>query len=120
MLVVEDDDDLRHTIEMALRLQGYGVATAADAMAALALAETVERLDVVLTDVVLLGGAPGPELVTALRAHHPAVSVVFMSGHSGGSLHRLGVEPDAVVLHKPFRVEELRHALETATARSGR
>lgn len=112
VLAVEDDEAVRGLIALALERMGHIVITAADAPAALDLART-KRFDLLITDVGLPGGS-GIALVGQIRALHPDVAVVVVSG----SPHRepiariagRGVE----ILEKPFGLARLRAAVEEA------
>ncbi len=53
VLVVEDDDRVRHTSVETLRELGYVVVQASDAQQALALLELQPRIDLMFTDVVM-------------------------------------------------------------------
>lgn len=108
ILLVEDREDVRTPLGEYLRRLGFTVLLAGDSSLALATAkEPGARIDVLLTDV-NLPGIGGPDLAAAIRALHPEVSVVLMSGSYPEAtlrdrLHQLG----AAFLQKPFRMEEL-------------
>ncbi len=117
ILVLEDNEDVRALAVMMLEGLNYRVLEARDAAEArAALREAAASIDLVLSDVVLPGGASGPEFVAEARAAHPGLKVVFMSGYSaeaaGSDTLR---EAGAGYLSKPFRradlAKELRKAL---------
>src|SRR5688572_19791929 len=101
VLVVEDDDNTRGGILQLLRLGGYSVLEAGSAHEALSVAGKAEgHISLLLTDVVL-PDLSGPWLADRLRTTDPDTKVLFVSGYSRGSVgYRL--EPDAVMLEKPF------------------
>jgi DNA-binding NtrC family response regulator len=71
------------------------------------LEEGHRRIDLVLTDLVMpeMGGR---ELVERVRARHPAMKVLFMSGYSERALTVDGVMPPGTgFMEKPFTVEQL-------------
>jgi DNA-binding NtrC family response regulator len=82
ILVIEDDDDLRALLALALRHDGHDVTTAVDAFDALA-ALRRRRFDLVVTELDLPGVA-GVEMLAALKVIDPDVDVIV--GTSGASV----------------------------------
>jgi two-component system cell cycle sensor histidine kinase/response regulator CckA len=110
VLVVEDERDVLELVASVLTLNGYRVDTASNGREALELVSTLDRLDVLVSDVVLPGLA-GPQLADRLRESFPDLRVLFMSGHAFDHLPTL-TEP---LLAKPFRVSELIEKLTELT-----
>ena len=108
ILLVEDEAPVRAFAARALKLQGYTVLEAENAESALAqLADPEVRVDLFLTDVVM-PGMDGPTWVRQARGARPDVRVIFMSGYADGAPGGDGAIPaDAVLLPKPFSLEEL-------------
>ncbi len=79
VLLVDDCEPVRDSIARRLRAAGYAVLEAQDAAHAEILAR--RGVDVLLTDIVLTGGADGGALAKRVRAHIPTLPVVFMSGY---------------------------------------
>jgi two-component system nitrogen regulation response regulator NtrX len=81
ILVVDDEAEIRDSLEEILREEGYGVAGAADAGEAMALLRDAPY-DVVLLDI-WLPGRDGLELLAELRESPPETrpEVVMISGH---------------------------------------
>ena len=81
ILVVDDEAEIRASLEEILREEGYGVAGAADAGEAIALLRDAPY-DVVLLDI-WLPGRDGLELLADLRESPPEArpEVVMISGH---------------------------------------
>ncbi|MBU8543153.1 MULTISPECIES: hybrid sensor histidine kinase/response regulator [Roseomonadaceae] len=107
VLLVEDDEGVRKLAQIGLGMKGYKVICARDGAEALAMAEEAGPIDLVLTDVVMprLGG---PELVRALRARHPTVKVLFMSGYTDDSVVRHGLMDASVAfIQKPYTPRSL-------------
>ena len=111
ILVVEDEPTVLSFVGLALRKAGYRVYTAMDAAQALAIAATIEPLDVLIADVTLRGEL-GPELACALHLTHPELQFLFITGWDDETLRSLGFESfPALLLRKPFSIQELRRAV---------
>lgn len=115
VLVVEDDDALRALVQRMLRAGNYTAVGAGDPAEALALAgRPDERIDVVLTDL-LMPGMSGADLAARLCDKRPGLPVVFMSAYTADILEELvdgGARP--TVLEKPFTQRQLLEALHRA------
>ena len=106
VLLVEDQPDSRITTQALLRALGHqphAVATAAEALAALAQG----AWDVLLTDLHLVG-ASGAELAAKVRARWPRMRIVLASGATRAMLD--AADADAR-LQKPYGIEALQQAL---------
>ena len=101
ILLADDDEPFRSITAMYLRDIGYSVIEAGSAEAAYTLAHSVERLDLLLTDLVL-PGASGQSLAARLRAERPELRFLFVTGQAAPSL-----SGQDRVLRKPFRQAEL-------------
>ena len=107
LLVVDDDDAIRDSLQCLFLGFDYEVRTAKDG------ADALEQLasqpaDVVLTDIYMAAG-DGFELISALRKKHRRTLVAVMSGgHPAydalAFANRLGAD---LVLEKPFRNADL-------------
>jgi len=108
VLVVEDQEALRQLLARLLTAAGYRVLTAANGVEALrASAAHDGAVHLVLTDVVMpeMGGL---ELTASLRARHPGLRVLFMSGYTEEAVARHGVlDPARNFLGKPFTAADL-------------
>ena len=108
LLVVEDQESVRSFAVAALKGEGYRVIEASDGNEAIAVAgRHPEGLHLLLTDVVM-PGMNGKELSERLRALHPNMKVLFISGYTADVIaHRGVLDPGVAFLHKPFNPEEL-------------
>jgi len=108
ILVVEDHREIRMAICEVLAKHGYRVLEAADGQAALRVAhEYTGTIDLLVTDVVM-PGANGHELATALTNERPKLRVLYMSGYPNDVIGRHGVlDPSVTFLQKPFLFEGL-------------
>ena len=112
VLVVEDDDSVAATVvEMLEELEHTAtrVATVASALASL----SGNRYDLVFSDVLLPGGESGLDLAREMARQSIAVPVVLTSGFGGGMTQRLAAA-NLPFLRKPYRIENLRDAIDTA------
>ena len=108
ILVVEDDDGVRAYATEALRELGYRVAEAPSGKVALGVLNSVPRLDLLLTDVIMPGEYNGRELADEAVKQRPGLRVLFMTGYSRDAILRNGrLAPGVHVIGKPFSLEEL-------------
>ena len=115
ILLVEDDDAVRATVNEILSAAGYSVILCANAAHALAFAETDPRpLDLLVTDVVL-PEVDGIRLFHRLQGIRRNMRVLYISGYAE-SLLPLQREIDAghVYLQKPFGRGQLLQAVRAA------
>ena len=103
ILLAEDDPSVRGLATTMLKRQGYHVLTAANGDDALALAaQHPERIDLLLTDVVM-PGMNGRELSERLLQLRPEMAVLFASGYTEDTILRHGVRGETPrLLTKPF------------------
>ncbi len=101
ILVVEDDDDVRSFIAETLRELNYIVFRATDAPSALKILAN-ERVDLLLTDVVL-PGRNGRDLADEAAAKRPGLNVLFMTGYSRNAIvHNGRLDQGVNMIQKPF------------------
>ena len=106
VLLVEDDDSLRHTVARALRRHHFRVTTARDGRSALAQLED-DGADLIVLDIGL-PDADGRDVCQALRAKGDTTPVLFMTarGQVADVLSGFSVGGDDYV-SKPFELAEL-------------
>jgi signal transduction histidine kinase/ActR/RegA family two-component response regulator len=108
VLVVEDDDTVRHAAVEALREIGYEVLEAPDAMEAFRLIADRGGIDLLFTDVGLPGGVNGRALADAAHNINPALKVLFTTGYTmGSSLQPGSLNGNLQFLAKPFSLQQL-------------
>jgi two-component system, cell cycle sensor histidine kinase and response regulator CckA len=116
ILLVEDETSLRKLTRDVLRENHYTVFEAADGSEALAVAKSMEEIDLLLTDIVM-PGMSGRALADAIAKVRPETRVLFMSGYTDGQIAKQGVlDPGTVILRKPFSREELIRRVEEVLA----
>ena len=108
ILVVEDNAMVRDLIVGSLTTDGATVLAADTPTQALrVLADYPNRVDVMITDVVM-PGMSGRKLADKVRADRPTVRIVYMSGYTADEVLREGVLADQVeFLQKPFTPDHL-------------
>jgi CheY-like chemotaxis protein len=112
ILLVEDEPPVRSLARRLLEDLGYTVKAAHDGPSALALARTLPRIDLLLTDVMLPGGMSGRDVAESLARERPDMPVVYTSGYSEDILsHRAQVGPDPRLVSKPYDRDQLAAAL---------
>jgi CheY-like chemotaxis protein len=108
VLVVEDDDTVRHSSVEALREIGYEVLEAPDAMEAFRLIADRGGIDLLFTDVGLPGGVNGRALADAAHNINPALKVLFTTGYTRDATLKSGaLNGDVYFLAKPFSLQQL-------------
>jgi DNA-binding response OmpR family regulator len=109
ILVVDDNEDLRTTIQALLQADGFEVSVAADGEAALLL-HRAHPADVVVTDL-FMPDKDGIETIIELKKLYPNVKIIAMSGWTstqGSDYLQVAREIGAAVtLQKPFDPLEL-------------
>jgi signal transduction histidine kinase len=121
ILVAEDEDSVRAVVTATLASRGYNVLAAADGEAALVLAQQYpQRIDLLLTDVVM-PGMNGRELAETMVRERPDVRVLFASGYTDDESLLQGIRTDELsFIQKPFSpadlVRRVRGLLDTVGA----
>jgi two-component system, cell cycle sensor histidine kinase and response regulator CckA len=108
ILLVEDDRMVRDLVRQVLVRLGYRVIVAESGMAALARCRRDDtRIDLLITDVVM-AGMSGPDLCARIESIVPGIGVLYISGYTGETVHRLGLAEEGVAfLQKPFTPQVL-------------
>jgi PAS domain S-box-containing protein len=108
ILVVEDEEKVLKLTVQILRGQGYAVLEAPHGDDALLVCEQHEGpIHLMLTDVVM-PNMSGLELAKRLKAFHPEMKVLYMSGYTDNAIVHHGVlEKGMNYIQKPFTIEGL-------------
>jgi PAS domain S-box-containing protein len=111
ILLVEDEELVREMTQRVLRKYGYTVLSASHGQGALTLCEAYqEKINLLITDVIIPGGMNGHELAKALTLLHPEMKVLYMSGYTDTIIDHQGVlAPGITFLQKPFTPTVLIH-----------
>src|SRR5207302_1093300 len=87
ILLVEDEDAVRAVARQVLQHHGYAVIEVARPEDALALADTFQAVDLLLTDIVM-PGVGGRALAAQFTARRLGTRVLFMSGYPAAAIGR--------------------------------
>jgi len=108
VLLVEDEDALRHASAEFLGLRGYTVLQAKDGQDALSIARNHgHTIDLAVTDVVM-PRVSGGQLAKELADVRPETRVLFVSGYTGQTVidHKV-IDVESNFLQKPFTLKQL-------------
>ena len=112
ILFVEDESGVRTVLGEILSELGYVTQQAVDAPGALEIEQTMERLDLLITDVGL-PGTNGRQLAEMIRERRPGLKVLFITGYA----NKAGVRSEFLgkgmdMLAKPFTIDALAHKVK--------
>lgn len=106
LLIVDDDEELRRTLEERFRRQGVNVCAAANGEEALKLTSQT-RFDVALLDL-HMPGMNGIELLERLKENNPGLEALLLTGHASIETAIQAMRKGAYdYLTKPFHFPEL-------------
>tara|TARA_R110000868_G_scaffold97614_2_gene268520 strand:- start:142459 stop:144834 length:2376 start_codon:yes stop_codon:yes gene_type:complete len=119
VLIVDDEQSLRTTAKIILEDAGFNAIVARNAEQALeiiAKSYKTDRIDVILTDVVM-AGLSGPQLAIEALRQYPEIAVVLMSGYPARTRKEMEkMLGDYIFVKKPFRPAQLQKAIHEALA----
>ncbi len=102
VLVVDDEDGVRHLLRRLLNKDGYHVHEAGDGAQALELVRAApDLLDLVVSDIVM-PRLNGVQLVQALATETPELPCLLISGYAPPELAGFGIAAPCGVLTKPL------------------
>ena len=102
---------VRAIAERALSRQGYSVVTAENGEVALETIETMDKPDLLVSDVVM-PVMDGPSMARKVRERWPDLPILFMSGYAEEQLRRSIDLDNVAFLPKPFSVQQLAEAVQ--------
>lgn len=115
ILLVEDDQTLRYSVEKHLAERGYRVIAVADSMAALRELDSNESIDLLVSDVVMPNGRPhGLALGRMARMRRANLPVLFITGYAD-----LVGDEDVLagqIFYKPIDLNALTEAIDARLA----
>ena len=118
VLVVDDEPVLAEMVSMALRYEGWNIATAGDGTSAIAAARA-ERPDVVVLDV-MLPDMSGLDVLHKLRKENPRLPVLLLTAKDAVEDRIAGLTAGGDdYVTKPFSIEEVVLRLRALLRRTG-
>jgi len=121
VFVVEDEPSLRALVRKVLERHGFQVIDASSGAVALEIWEHQrEKIDLLLTDMVMPDGVTGRELAEKLKTDNPALKVVYTTGYSAellgaGIVLREGIN----FLQKPYPPQKLLQTIRACLTTEG-
>jgi two-component system, cell cycle sensor histidine kinase and response regulator CckA len=111
ILVVEDEPALRDLVVNILELCGYRIFQAGNGPEALKVwGEHKEKIELLLTDMVMPQGMSGGQLAERLQADDPGLKVIYTSGYSPGMAGKdIALLEGFNFLAKPYSPRRLAH-----------
>jgi PAS domain S-box-containing protein len=115
ILVIDDELSILEMVRRMLTRHGYTVLAAAAPEAALTLcARHKAAIDLLLTDVIM-PDMGGKDMAERIRAIHPDIRILYMSGYPGDIMEKHGHLPEGMrVLRKPFTIQQLTQQIRAA------
>ncbi|MBL7019740.1 MAG: UDP-3-O-[3-hydroxymyristoyl] N-acetylglucosamine deacetylase [Nitrospinaceae bacterium] len=110
ILIVDDEKNIVHSLTEILADEGYEVAKTGDGIEALEIIQT-DPPDLVLLDI-WLPGMDGIEVLKTVKAYHPEIEVLIMSGHgtidTAVKATKLGAQD---FIEKPFSLDRITQSI---------
>lgn len=115
VLVVEDNPDVRELTLQRVEGLGYVVQEAENGPDAIRFLKANEHVDLVLSDIMMMGGMSGYDLARWIKTEMPHIRVVLTTGYAAEEAQQ---DPaglvDAPILYKPYARADLATTLHTA------
>lgn len=117
VLVVEDEGFVRNALDQWLSLSGFAVTTASSAREAMTRVADLRPM-VVVSDV-RMPTHSGMELLAAIRAEDPTISVILITGHGDVPMAVKAMQDGAFdFLQKPYEPEQLVTIIQRAASQA--
>ena len=107
ILLVEDEFLIRLILSEALTDAGYDVSEAETGDEAVEMIEGEHKFDVLVTDIQMPGATDGIALAEILRARHPGIPVVYMTGRPDAMLKAGRLDEREAFIRKPYGPAEV-------------
>ena len=113
ILIVEDDELVRHHVIRQLQDFGYDIVAVSSAHGALEILKN-KQFDLLFTDVVM-PGMNGPQLAVEAHKLYPDMKLLFTSGYTENAIvHHGRLDPGVKLLSKPYRRQDLANKIREA------
>jgi DNA-binding NtrC family response regulator len=116
ILIVDDEQDILELVSEALSELGGKVVTALNGDIAATILESGVRIDLLFTDIVMPGSLNGLALADRAKRLHPAIKVLYGTGHSGLRVSDETAPVHGEILRKPYRLSDLARRVKALTA----
>ena len=110
VLIVEDETLVREIAVEEFQDGGYDVLEAADGQAAVELLESDQAIDLLFTDIRLVGDLDGWSVAEAARRLRPSIPVIYATGFSA---EQMRVVEGGLFYKKPYRLSDIIAAAAT-------
>ena len=117
VLLVDDDDEVRHVVEALLRHRGFDVRSAPGALRALAVMEEGQQIDVIVSDIEM-PEIDGLEFLRILREGGRRTPMLLVSGNAQSAVSDEQLAP-VTILPKPLTGNDLEQAIGQLLGGSG-
>lgn len=104
LMLVEDQKDLRETLNEQLSSMGYQTLVFENAETAISHLSQNDPVEYLLSDVMLSGKMTGIDLANYVKQHYSSIKILLMTGNHTEYMAQLS---EFDVLNKPFKQEEL-------------
>lgn len=109
VLIVEDQPDLADLVAELIEQWQLEIKLVHRAGAALELLREGQEVDLVFSDIIMPDGMSGLELAEVMKREYPRIPILLTTGHSDIAVN--AASRGFQVIHKPYRIEELRSRL---------
>lgn len=111
VLLVDDNDLVRKHTATQLLAMGFQVRTAESGSEAIEMLLNGDRIDILMSDIVMPGEIDGFALAKKAKQMRPYIRVLLSSGYQDVSFDK--AVSDFPMLRKPYRISELRAAIDS-------
>ncbi|MHB8809234.1 MAG: sigma-54-dependent transcriptional regulator, partial [Desulfobulbaceae bacterium] len=116
ILIVDDEPSMREFLRILLEKDGHAVHTAATGTAAIDLV-TSHDFDLIISDI-RMPGMNGLELLAETKKRRPELPVIMITAYASPDDAVKAMKEGAFdYITKPFKVEEIKRVIKSATAR---
>lgn len=114
ILLVEDDEAVRHFVRRALEIDGHSADEVGDGTEALERLNTGASYDLVLSDI-KMPVMDGIALALSIARTHPELPILLMTGYADQRERAHGLEAIVIdVVQKPFTLQHIRDVVKEA------
>jgi signal transduction histidine kinase/ActR/RegA family two-component response regulator len=118
VLVVDDDPVVRMLVVDVLKERGYSPLAAGDGASGLAMLQSAQHVELLVTDVGLPNGMNGRQVAEAARQLRPGLKVLFVTGYAENAVVGNGqLDPGMELMTKPFNTAALGDKIQAILGR---